>query len=237
MFRQHLDALRRLEDAHHPRDGAEHAAARARRAVPRRRRRGKHAPRRDRFLFTRVRGDAADALRARAAVHRELPFGPDGGGGDQRHPRGGARVRDHVPRLHVVRAVEHDVVAADQVERVRGREPRLDRPHVASRVHRAQGCGRGGDLREPDRGLAMRDLTMDVRQLDDVRVRERDAPEPARDEVHRRGRAEAAEADDQNPCAMQRRLLERAEGRERDVPRVSRRVRRGERARPSRGGG
>ena len=125
-----LDRLGRLDRADEARQHAEHAPLRAARHEARRGRR---------------REEAAVARPVGRREHRRLPLEAEHRAVDVRLPEQHARVVRQVARGEVVGAVDDEVVAADDLERVRRGEPR----RRASRRARAGSRRRAG--RAPSR--------------------------------------------------------------------------------------
>src|SRR5438552_3879066 len=180
-----LDGLDRAEDAG---EHAEDAALRAARDEPGRRR-----------------------LRVKTTIARPLPRVEDARltleTEDARvHVRLSLERRDvvaEVARREVVRAVEEDIILAQQLVRVLRPEERLVRVDRDARVEVAEAFGRGRELRTADVLLAVEDLPVEVRSVDDVAVHEADATHARGCEVERRGAAQSAGAHEQDLRALE----------------------------------
>ena len=132
-----------------------------------------------------------------------------------------AGVVDEVARREVVRAVDDDVVVADDIEGVARVERHVVADDIDVRVDAVDGGLGGLGLGPAEVGVRMDDLTMQVRQLDDIRVDDSDRPDPGRGEVEQRGRAEATGTDDEDLGGGESLLPLAAHARDEDVPGVA----------------
>ena len=142
---------------------------------------------------------------------------------DDGDPVPDGRVVDEVARREVVGAVDDHVPAlAEDALDVLGREPLLVGLDVDVGVERLDRPLR----RESTFGLAERvgrvdDLALQVRVVDDVGVDDAERADAGRGEVERRGRAEAAGADQEHAAAEQPLLAGLADLGDQQVPRVA----------------
>ena len=118
-----LDGFGRLDRAHHARQHAEHARLCAVRHETLGRRRGKQA------------AIAGAAIRY---VRHRLPFEAMDRRGDERLAQDHAGVVREIARAEAIRAVEHDVVALEQLQHVVGAQLDLVRDELDLRIEREQ---------------------------------------------------------------------------------------------------
>jgi hypothetical protein len=97
----------------------------------------------------------------------------------------------------VVGAVEHDVGLRHKGFDLRGADALVQPDDVHFRIDRKQGGARRGRLPGADRIAAVQDLPLKVGEVDLVGIRQGQAAYARRGKVERRGRAQAAGADDQ----------------------------------------
>jgi hypothetical protein len=140
-------------------------------------------------------------------------------------------VVDEVARREVVRAVDDHVPALveDPID-VLGGQALAVRDHADVRVERLNGRLRGVDLRRPERLRRVHDLALQVGLVDHVSVDDAQRADPRRGEVQRRGRTEAAGADEQHARVEQPHLALLADLRDQQVAAVAGALRRVERA-------
>ena len=165
-----LDGFGRLQRTDRPAEHAEHAALGARRDHPGRRRLGEQA------------AIARSVLRPE---HRQLSVEPVDRSPHVRLAEQHARVVHEVPRGEVVRSVDDQVVAAEEVERVLRRDEGLVLDHVDERVDLLDRVFRAVELLPADVRLAVHDLTLEVRLVHHVVVDEAEGSHACRREVHR----------------------------------------------------
>jgi hypothetical protein len=143
-----------------------------------------------------------------------------------------------VAGCEVVRAVEHHVGFAHNLRKVFGSEALLHGDYRDFRIHVRERKTRGVDLRFADGIGAVKDLALQVGEVDRVAVDEGQPADAGGGEVERGGAAEAARADDQRRGGAQLLLPLDTELGEEDVPAVAEKLLvvnfvRGEAARPS----
>src|SRR6185295_7837329 len=178
-----LDHLVRLERADDSGQHAEHTALRARG---------------DETGGRRLGEEAAVAGSARAPEDRDLAFEAEDRAVDVRLAEQDAGVVDQIAGGEVVRAVDHQVVIAEEVERIARIEPQVVGDDLNVAVDAAQAVRSGLGLRPADVSLAEQDLALEVRLVHAVEI---DEPEPAdsrRREIEPERRAQAAAADQQH---------------------------------------
>ncbi len=129
---------------------------------------------------------------------RHLPLEAEDRAVDVRLAQQHAGVVDQVAGGEVVRAVDDHVVVPEQLQGVRGVEPRLVGDDLDVRVEVAQALGGGLDLRPAHGGAAEEDLAVEVALVDHVEVDQAERADPRRREVEAERRAEAAGADHQH---------------------------------------
>src|SRR6516225_6747577 len=127
-------------------------------------------------------------------------------GGDERLLGKEAGVGDEVARGEIVGAVDNDVIAGDERQRVGGDEPRRVRLHRHVRVEAADRGRRALHLGPADLGRAVDDLALQVRERDRVVVDDAERADPGRGEIEQRRRAQPAGPDDQHARALERLL-------------------------------
>ncbi len=163
-----------------PGQHAEHAAFRAARDEPGRRR-------------LRVEAPVARAFLRRE--HRRLALEPEDAAVHVRLAEDDARVVHEIPRRKVVGAVDDDVVGREELERVLGRQRRVVRGDVDVRVDREQPVLRGIELRAADVRRPVQNLPLQVAEVHDVEVHDADRADAGCGEIHRHRRSQAAGAD------------------------------------------
>ena len=169
-----LDGLERLDRAHDSRQHAQHASLGATRHHPRRRRLGIEAPVARAFLRIKHRGLPLEAEDAAVDV-----------GLAQEH----AGVVHEVSRGEIVRPVGHDVVVAEDVERVLRRQARLVRDHFDVRVDVGNRVLRRLDLQPAHVARIVDDLPLQVGEIDHVEIDDAQPADARRREIQRQGRA------------------------------------------------
>jgi hypothetical protein len=113
------------------------------------------------------------------------------------------RVVEEIAGGEVVGAVDDDVVLGEDAIDVLARESLLVADDLHVGVERFQGLSRGLGLRLADAVRRVQDLSLQVRRIDDVRVDDAERPHARGGEVQRRGRPEAAGADEEHLAAKQ----------------------------------
>jgi hypothetical protein len=126
-----------------------------------------------------------------------------------------------MPRREVVGAVEHDVGATNELRKIPGAKPLLQRHDRHFGIDRGERLARRLDLRPADRVGAVEDLPLEIGEVDLVAVGEGQAAEPGSGEIERSRAAEAARADDQRRGRAQLLLALDAELGEEDVTAVA----------------
>jgi len=173
------------------------------------------------LLDLRVLGKQARVARrvlASLIENHELAVEADRRAGHQRLAVLHAGAVDGVARGEVVRAVEHDIGAGDELGKVFDSLVQWHDFDVG--VHRAERRARRLDLHGADRFRAVKDLPLQVGQVDLVGIRQRQLADSSGSEVERRRAAEAARADDQRARGAQLLLPLDPDLGEQDVPAV-----------------
>ena len=129
---------------------------------------------------------------------RQLALEAEDGGRDHRGLRAHACVVEQVARGEVVEAVDDHVVALDDLHDVLGAEPDRVLLDVHVRVDLVDGDLRRVDLGHADTVVRVRDLALQVGEVDDVVVDDPQRSHAGRGEVEGRGRAESAGAEQQH---------------------------------------
>jgi hypothetical protein len=130
-------------------------------------------------------------------------------------------VGNEIARGEIVGAVGDDVVAADEINRVRGGQAHtvgLDR-HV--RVQPLDQCGRAVDLGPAEVRSAVDDLALQIGQRHGIVIDDAERADARRGEIEQHRRAEPAGADHQHPGAAQRELARSTDLAQYDVAGVS----------------
>ena len=211
-----LDHLDRLEQAHHAGQHAEHAGGAARRRQLGRR---------------RSRVEAAVARALVGVEDRQLALEAEDRRRDDRGLEPHARVVQQVARREVVEAVDDHVVPLDDLHDVVGAEPDgvlLDLHVRVDLVDRDLG---GVDLRHADAVVRVRDLALQVREVDHVVVDDPERADARGGEVERRRRAEPARAEQEHLGVEQLHLPLEPDLGDQQVARVALALLGGERAR------
>ncbi len=169
-----------LDAADDARQHAEHAAFRAARDEPGRRR-------------LRVEAPVARAFLRRE--HRRLSLEPEDAAVHVRLAEDDAGVVHEISRREIVRAVDDDVVGREDLERVLGRERGVVRRDADVRVDREQPVLRGIELRAADVRRPVQNLPLQVAEVHDVEIDDADRADAGCGEIHRDRRSQAAGAD------------------------------------------
>src|SRR5207302_3369139 len=142
-----LDRFQRLQRADDSRQDAEHAALGARRHEVGRR---------------RLRVEAPVARSLLRVEHRDLAVEPENRAIDVGLTEQHARVIHEIASGEIIGAVDDDVEPPEDLEGVAGREPLAKRFDLYVRIDVPQALARRVDLRRPDRGGPVDDLTLQV---------------------------------------------------------------------------
>ncbi len=132
-----------------------------------------------------------------------------------------AGVVDQVAGGEVVGAVDHQVVAADQLAGVLGVKAGLVEDDLDVGVDLGNLVGGALQLRPADVGGAVDDLALQVGGVDHVEVDQAELPDPGGGQVHGVGGAEPAGADQQHPGVAQPQLPVHGHVGDDQVPRVA----------------
>ena len=179
-----LDGLDRADDA---RQHAQHARLGAARHLARGRRFG---------IETAVAWPARDAVFRRIGqVDGRLALKHEDAAVNERLAQHVARIVDQVARREVVRPVEHDVVLADNLQRVVARQRCVVRHHLHVRVDVVQPIPGGLDLGPAHVLVAVQKLALQVGDVDHVEVDDAQRAHPGRGQVHGRRTAQPARTD------------------------------------------
>src|SRR6185437_4626263 len=114
-----------------------------------------------------------------------------------------AGVVDEVAGLEVVGAVGDDVVAPEDLQRIRTGEHRVVLYDVGVLVQALDHLLGGVDLEHTDGVLGVDDLALQIRFVDDVEVDEAEGAHPGGGEVEGEGGAEASGADGEDPGGLE----------------------------------
>jgi len=109
---------------------------------------------------------------------------------------------DEVAGGKVVGAVDDEVIVAQDRQRILGIEMDAMRLHPDVGIDRGNTLPRRVQLGAPDVGSAMKDLTLEVREVDRVEVHESQSADPGRSQVERGGRAKPSHADQEHAGAL-----------------------------------
>ncbi len=130
--------------------------------------------------------ETAIARTVRRGEHRCLPFETRDAAVGVRAARKDAGIVDEITRREVVGAVDYDVVRRHEVERVPLAEPDVVWLDSRVRIDVAQAIGGRFELRSPDVGCAVNDLSLEIADVDHVLVYESDSAHTRGREIHRR---------------------------------------------------
>jgi hypothetical protein len=155
------------------------------------------------------------------AEHRGLPLEPEDGAERVGLAKQHARVVDQIARGEVVGAVQDDVIPIENLEGVGRRQAHLVHFHADVRVDGLHPVSRRFDLRTAHRRRVVQDLPLQVARVNIIAVDDAEGADAGGGQVHRRGRAEAAGADQQHPSALQPALAIDAHVRQDDVPGIA----------------
>src|SRR5712664_1403254 len=178
----HLDRFHRLDGADNSGQDAEHAAFRARGHKPRRR-------------WFRI-----EAAVARAIGHAEngdLPFEPENRAVHIWLSQQNTRVVDEIPRGEIVGAVDDDIKVLEEFERIRAGELRFERLDLNVRIEVCKARAGGFALRLADVAGAKRNLTLEIGEVDDVKVDQAQFADARGGKIQTKWRAKPARADEQ----------------------------------------
>ena len=128
---------------------------------------------------------------------RELAVEADGGARDEWPAVPHASRVDRLAGGEVVTAIEHHVGLGHQRIETLARQPLGQRHHLDVRVQGADRSLRRHRLGHADAGQVVRDLPLQVGQVDRVAVGDRQAADAGRAEIETCRRTEASRADDQ----------------------------------------
>ena len=206
----HFQRHHRAEDA---RQRAENAGFRAGRHRAGRRRLGKQA------AIGRV-ARAVGARLVRAQRGERAVEGADRGG-DQRLVGEVASVGDQIARGEIVGAVGDDVVARNQIERVRRGQPRHVGFHRHMRIEPRDGRLRAVDLAHADVAGRKDHLPLQIRQRHAVVIDHAERADAGRGEIEQHRRAEPAGADHQHARGLELGLARAADLAQHDVARIA----------------
>ena len=117
---------------------------------------------------------------------REIAVERADSGEHQRLPRQIAGIADEIAGGEVVRAVGDDVVAADDIERVAGVEPRLVRLDVHMRIEPGDRLPRALDLGCADVRGVVHDLALQVVERDAIVVDDAEGADAGRGQIHQK---------------------------------------------------
>jgi hypothetical protein len=104
---------------------------------------------------------------------------------------------DCVARCEIVRAIQNDIAFPDQIVQLLLFQPLRKNVKVNVRIQRGKRGSSGLDFARAYRLGAVKNLALQVGEIDVFRIGDGEAAESARREIQRRGTAEAACADDQ----------------------------------------
>ena len=152
---------------------------------------------------------------------RELAGEFTDGGADQSFLREEAGIGDQEAGGEIVRSVGHDVVAADELLRVVGRQPRGMGFDLHMGVEGARGLGGGVGLGAADVGGPMRDLALQVGQADRVEIDDAERADPRRRQIEDHRAAQPARAHHQHAGRLEARLTGAPHLAQHDVARVT----------------
>src|SRR5438309_2253236 len=134
------------------------------------------------------------------------------------------RVVEEVARGEVICAVDHDVVAVDDPIDIRGRQALLVADDLYVGIERFESALRGRDLRLADAVGGMKDLPLQIGEVDDVGVDDAERAHTRGREVVRGRRTQSARADEQDLAVQELLLTHLADLRDQQVPRVALRL-------------
>src|SRR6202521_3438111 len=201
-----LDRFHRLDGADDPGQNAEDAAFRA----------GRHKPRRRRFRI-----EAAIAWTIGHAENGGLPFKPENRTVHVWLSQQNTGVIDEIARREIVSPIDDDVKVLEEFERVGAGQLRLERLAVNGRieVRKARACGFA--LRLADVAGAKRNLTLEIGEVDDVKVNQPEFADARSRKIQAKWCAEPARADEQYSGVLQLELPLHADFRHDEGPAVA----------------
>src|SRR5436189_571711 len=205
--RRDLDRLGRLDRADHTRKDPEHATLGAARDGARWRRGREQASVTGGLLPRHEDRGLALELVDRAV--------------DERLAHELRRIVDEVTDREVVRAVDDDVVALEDLEHVRREKQRLVADHPDRGVDRSEVLDCRIDLRAADVGGGVEDLALQVGLVDPVEVHDAELAVAGGRQIHRDRGAESAGADHQHRAVEQLPLTPAADVRQDDMAGVA----------------
>ena len=127
-----------------------------------------------------------------------------------------------ITRRKIIRAVDDDVVARDQILRVLAREPAIVQFDVDIWVRIVQTFSRRFQFAAANVFRAVQNLTVQVRKIDIVRIDQSNRADSGRREIKRSGGTESAGANAQNARRFQSTLSLDADLRENEMARIAR---------------
>ena len=103
-----------------------------------------------------------------------------------------------IARRKIIRAIHDDVVRADEVERVFGRDARVVDNNFTMRIDAANGFPGRFSLGATHVGIRVENLALQIGIIHGVEIHDADLADAGGGEIHRDGRAKATRADAQN---------------------------------------
>ena len=104
-------------------------------------------------------------------------------------------VIDQIARGEIIRAVDNDVVFAEQIESIRAGQARLVGVDANRRIHASQAFFGGLNFGPPDVARGKCDLPLEIGVIDDVEINDPEPPYACRGQIKPQRRAQPARAD------------------------------------------
>ena len=135
--------------------------------------------------------------------HRELAIELRHGCRNERALLEKTRVVDEKARGEIVRTIGNNVVASNQIERIRGSQPGRMWLHDNMRIDRERGISRRQCLGPTDIARSMRDLALQIGEAHRVVVDDADRSDTGRGQIEYRWATQTACADHQHAGSLQ----------------------------------
>ena len=132
-----------------------------------------------------------------------------------------AGVVREIARGEIVRAVDDDVVRANDVESVLAGETRIVKDHIDVRIEGVDGFPGGLRFGAANVGIGVENLTLQIRIIHHVEIRDAEFTDARGGEIQRDGRAQSARADAKNAGRAQLFLPGHADLGQNQMPRVA----------------
>ena len=132
-----------------------------------------------------------------------MSFEAKDGSVDIRFPQKGARVVDEIAGGKIIGAVDHHIIVAEKIECIVGTQGKFVGHHVHVGIEFGNRATGRLHLGLPDGSLAVNDLALEIRFVHPVEVNDTQPTDSGGGEVGKKGRAQSACSDGQNPGGLE----------------------------------